>query len=155
MRQPGAGRDSDPSVQTGYNQPSNFRETLVTIFFLIAVAYSVGTYVFLNNISFTSPRKGMFCFTIIPLFFGMMFVNLWLTTKFAPGLMDGFEVAKAHDQHVREITGHAVRRGQAGPMAFVIATPIAALVSFAWYALVKKWEVAAQKELRAKARSKR
>ena len=85
---------------------------IVSVFFL--TLYVVVTMIFWRNVKLSQPWKGIFSFTLFPLFLVAMVFNVWLTDHYVPGW-----------------------NFKGGNGALLGRFPIAALICMAWYGLLR------------------
>ena len=102
---------------------------------MMVCVYAIGSMVFWRNIPFSKPRKAVFCLTILPLFFAAVVFNVWMIDTFAPGLLALLADAQADDARVRQ--AGIYHRNTAPLIALLISTPIALIISYCWFALLR------------------
>lgn len=114
--------------------------------FLLAL-YAFTVWFFWAKTPFTKSRRGIFSISMLPLFIGLMFLNIWLTDTYLPDLMGALDTAREADEKLKA-SGVPYRRSQMQEplVAFAISTPVAVLLSIGWFFLFLKWERNAQRK---------
>ena len=101
-------------------------ETLYGIAFVI---YIIVTVILWRNIVMPLAFKAMFCLFVVPIFFLGMWLNLWFFEMFYPAM---FEI------HNNEPSG---RHSGKGLIAVILAFPIALVMSYAWYWIMRSFDL--------------
>jgi membrane protein implicated in regulation of membrane protease activity len=100
-------------------------QMLLVSFF--GILYLAVTVLFWRNVTLIQPWKAIFCLSIFPLFAAALVVNIALTAAYMPWLIDALARAQA--------TGSGKSESM---LAFVASSPIALLVSYLWYLVLRK-----------------
>jgi hypothetical protein len=104
---------------------------LLVLGILFLALYITVTWIFWRNVPLTGFCKALFCLTIFPLFLVLMVVNVLLTDRYAPLLVDLFGAADGDPEAL---------------IAFLISTPLPVALSFVWYKLISWFDTGTRDE---------
>ena len=119
----------------------------------LALAYGVSAYFAWRVPGLSSLRRAIFAGTVFPVFFGFMFVSLWLVDNFLPHLLESFNQAHREAQELIK-QGVRARKAsrQADGMAMLITVPVAIVGAICCYLLLRVWESRSTKARRGRRR---
>ena len=95
--------------------------------FVIALAaflYLTVTSIVWRNVKLLQPWKAIFCLTIFPVFAIALVVNVWLSNRYLPWLIE--EISRAQSGKGEALLG------------FLATTPLAWLIGYLWF-LALRW----------------
>ena len=112
---------------------------MVTV--ILTCVYIAGAYFFWKRTFFTGARKLLFALTILPVFFGGMFLSIYLADTFFSELMHQYQGAQLENAELatQGIRSKTVRRAEAG-YAFLISVPVALIAAICWFMLFRTFE---------------
>jgi hypothetical protein len=101
------------------------------LLFIFGPIFALAGWILFRNVALTGARRLAFAISAGPLFFALMFVNLWLVSRWLPSLLEEAE-AHRHDGPL----GHE----DGVPASFLVSAPLALLGCYLWYRLLKLFE---------------
>lgn len=108
---------------------------------ILAIIYGVPTWIIFRNVKLQGFLKYFFSFTLIPLFIGLMCLNIVLTYKLAPGLFNWFQTlgALSRPDNVPFFLGYFYFYGFGAlflVVIFLISCSISIPLCYGWYRLL-------------------